>query len=133
MRSLELRRFLSDHGPATWDEICAEMDWSEQRAMQEVSALEYEPDRPIIEYRHVTFVHYNPTDRFCAQPGCHERLRKTNGTGYCSCHVQKAALSRWWDMTEEQRREIAGDITGEPDAAMCLWETQTSFEDVMTG
>ena len=93
MRAETLRRFLAEHGPATWDEICAATGLSEHQAMIEVKRLEYHPADCIIRYEHRTVVSLlhdpeHPVDRTCAEPGCGEHLSKSNPHPYCRFHVE---------------------------------------------
>lgn len=132
MRAESLRARLTE-GPATWAELVEATGWSEQRCMVEVSKLQAEG--AAVRLRSVTFVDLlydpqHPVERLCAEPGCTERLRHTNGTGYCTRHVQGEAASRWRALPANERRVLAEEVTGDPASWLALFDTQLALSDV---
>lgn len=133
MRAEAIRERLAS-GPATWAELMEASGLSEQRCMVEVSKLQSEG--VTIRLQKVTLVEClydpeRPAERFCAEPGCGRLLRHTNGTGWCSLHVQGEALRRWNALPEDRRKELAAAVCGDPCAIAELFDTQLSLEQAM--
>jgi hypothetical protein len=134
MRAQSIRQRLAE-GPCTWPELAAATGYDEHRCMIEVSRLQA-LSGCTIEYRQVTHVvlMYDPenlADRTCAWPGCQEKLRLHNGTGYCGVHTQTEAQRRWRALTPAQRAELAEDICGDGAAALALFDKQLSIDEAL--
>lgn len=134
MRAQTIRQRLAE-GPCTWAELAAATGYDEHRCMIEVSRLRALCDCTI-EYRQVTQVVLmydpeNPAARICGWPGCDEKLRLHNGTGYCGVHTQQEARRRWYALAPEERAELAEDICGDGAAALALFDKQLTIDEAL--